>query len=54
MPARYSEHVGGLLSEGEPPLDFGQRPRGTFLSGLLELAPAVDRVLFRDAVRIVR
>jgi hypothetical protein len=44
----------GLLFEGVPPIDFGHwSGGGTFLSGLLELAPAVDRVLLRDAVRVV-
>jgi uncharacterized protein YkwD len=42
-----------LFFDGEPSIDMGHRT-GTFLSELLELAPAVDRVLFRDAVRVVR
>jgi uncharacterized protein YkwD len=52
-PTRYPVHT-GLFFEGEPPIDIGHRAGGTFLAGLLELAPAVDRALFRDAVRVVR
>jgi uncharacterized protein YkwD len=46
--------VRGLLDEAVPPVDSGLQAHGTFLAGLLELAPAVDRVLFRDAVSVLR
>lgn len=37
----------GLVFEGVPPIDFGHRTGGSFLSALLDLAPAVDRLLDR-------
>jgi uncharacterized protein YkwD len=43
----------GLVFEGVPPIQFGHATGGSFLSGLLELAPALDRALNRDAVRVV-
>ena len=38
---------------GVPPIQFGHATGGSFLSGLLELAPALDRALNREAVRVV-
>lgn len=43
----------GLILEDVPPNQFGHATGGSFLSGLLELAPALDRALSRDAVRVV-
>jgi uncharacterized protein YkwD len=52
VPLRITAHS-GLVFEGVPPIDFGRRTGGSFLSALLELAPAVDRVLDRVDVRLV-
>jgi hypothetical protein len=41
----------GLVFEGVPPIDFGHRAGGSFLSALLDLAPALDRLLDRVDVR---
>ena len=49
-PPVYSAHSGLVFG---PPIQFGHATGGSFLSGLLELAPAVDRALNRDAVRVV-
>jgi uncharacterized protein YkwD len=43
----------GLVFEGVPPIQVGRATGGSFLSGLLELAPALDRALSRDAVRVL-
>jgi uncharacterized protein YkwD len=48
----YPAHS-GLVFEGVPPIQFGLATGGSFLSGLLELAPALERALSRDAVRVV-
>jgi uncharacterized protein YkwD len=52
VPLRITVHA-GLIFGGIPPIDFGHRTDGSFLSALLELAPAVDRLLDRVAVRVV-
>ena len=51
-PLRIAAHS-GLVFEGTPPIDFGHRAGGSFLSALLKLAPAIDRFLGRAAVRAV-
>jgi uncharacterized protein YkwD len=51
-PPVYPVHS-GLVFEGVPPIQLGHATGGSFLSGLLELAPALDRALNRDAVRVV-
>ncbi len=50
-PAPYEPAHSGLLFEGVPPFEVGYRTSGTFLAGLLELAPAVDRANSRESVR---
>jgi uncharacterized protein YkwD len=52
VPLRITAHS-GLLFEGIPPIDFGHRTGGSFLSGLLKLAPAIARFLGQAAVRVV-
>jgi hypothetical protein len=43
----------GLIFGSVPPIQFGQATGGSFLSGLLELAPALDRASNRESVRVV-
>jgi uncharacterized protein YkwD len=51
-PARTPAHS-GLVFEGVPPMDFGNKTGGSFLSALLNLEPAVDRLMDRVDVRVV-
>ncbi len=43
----------GLIFGSVPPVQFRQATGGSFLSGLLELAPALDRASNRESVRVV-
>ncbi len=51
-PRVYPVHSGQVFESAQPIL-FGHATGGSFLSGLLELAPALDRALNREAVRVV-
>jgi uncharacterized protein YkwD len=52
VPLRIAAHS-GVVFEGIPPIDFGHRTGGSFLSALLKLAPVVDRFLRQAALRLV-